>query len=133
MQSRKASTRRICSLKWKRFAILVTQTNVNPVEAQIPRILDYVLLLQKQSGLAFISLKVHRTAISVHHVPAQSHSIYSHPIVSRFIKSLFHDCLLSCTLSWIYRTVAMPQLLNSLLEDPLQCARPPKGLALPSG
>lgn len=64
-------------------------TNLDPVEALIPKILDYMLHL-KHARLAFRSLKVHLAAMSACHAPVQSYFTFSHLIILKFLKGLFH-------------------------------------------
>ncbi|XP_039386017.1 uncharacterized protein LOC120400862 [Mauremys reevesii] len=85
--SRKPSTRATYLAKWKRFTCWCGEHNVLPAEVSIPTILDYYWSL-KQQGLAVPSLRVHLAAISTFHPGENGRLVFSHPVVSRFLKGM---------------------------------------------
>ncbi|XP_050800475.1 uncharacterized protein LOC127046887 [Gopherus flavomarginatus] len=85
--SRKPSTRSTYLAKWKRFCHWCAQQDLVPQSVSVPIILDYLWSLKEQ-GLAISSLRVHLAAISTFHPGEAGSSVFSHPIVSRFLKGL---------------------------------------------
>ncbi|XP_050804595.1 uncharacterized protein LOC127048745 [Gopherus flavomarginatus] len=87
MGSRKPSTRATYTAKWKRFSCWCSEKALRPTETPVTTLLDYIWSLKTQ-GLALSSLRVHLAAISAFHPGVDGCSVFSHPMVARFLKGL---------------------------------------------
>lgn len=103
--SRKPSTRATYMAKWKRFSTWAEQQGQAPLLTPVPFILDYLLHLEQQ-GLSLFSVRAHLDAISAFHPGADSFSVFTNPLVSRFLRGL--DRLVSLSLPGILIWSSLP-------------------------
>lgn len=89
LNSRKSSTRAVCSPKWKRFLVWLLAWWVQPSLACIQDILEYVLHLQS-ADLALSSVRVHLLVILAFHWPIQRKSVFSNSMAVSFLKGVTH-------------------------------------------
>lgn len=87
LSSRKISVCTTYWQKWMRFIHWCSCHYLQPELIPLSLILDYLLDL-KTSGLFISSVKVPMATISVFHTPVEGFSIFTHPVLSRFIKAL---------------------------------------------
>lgn len=75
------------------------------------------LLHLLDEGLSYSSLRIYLAAISVHHPPQDSPSIFSHPLMKRFLRGLARSCpvLHRPTPSW-----DLPLVLRGLVSKPFE-------------
>lgn len=119
--SRKESTRYFYWAKWKRFASWTQWKVLSPEEVDISLLLDYFLSL-KISGLALNSLKVHIVAVNAFHPPMEGHSVFMHPLTTRFREDLLKTFPPIAPL-WDFNLVLLG-LMKEPLEPLASCSMP---------
>lgn len=78
----------------------------------------FVFLLHwLDKGLPYASLKVYLAAISAHHLPQDSHSVFSHPLMKQFLKGLAHSCPILWRLALMWD---LPLVLQGLILRPFE-------------
>lgn len=97
-QSTKDSTRSYYSAKWKHFSTWAHQSNLSLDSAGIPAILEYWLTL-KSSVLVFSCLWMHLAAICTFHPLVDNHTIFTHPVTTRFLKGILRPFPLAVELT----------------------------------
>ncbi|XP_074850272.1 uncharacterized protein LOC142013107 [Carettochelys insculpta] len=85
--SRRTSTRNTYEQKWTRFTAWSSAKQLAPLDVPITVILEYLLDL-KRDRLSLSSLKVHLAAISAFRYTEEGPTVFTHPIITRFLKGL---------------------------------------------
>lgn len=116
--SRKPYTRLSHERKWNRFLRWLPLTLPLPSLAGLPFIFDFLLHLM-DAGLSLSSLRVYLLAISAYHPEVDSHLVFSHPLVKRFIRGLLLTRQLErqCRKAW-----DLPLVLRCLTHRPFEPA-----------
>lgn len=78
------------SSAWRKWASWCCEREINPVCADIASILDF-LTFEFDSGKAYRTLNVYRSAISMTHPPIDSLRVGEHPLVSQLLKGMFNS------------------------------------------
>ncbi len=88
LSSCSASTQKHYSSALRKWIINCKENNVDPLNASIANIIDYLVKLFK-SGLGYSSLNIVRSALSLVVKPIDGNSVGSHKLVNRFFKTVF--------------------------------------------
>lgn len=82
-------TRLSYSYKWERFSTFMSFRGTSPSSSSLSNIFDF-LLLQKHLDLGHSSLRVYLATIFAYCSWIDRFSVFSHPLVKRFIQGLLH-------------------------------------------
>ncbi|XP_064425176.1 uncharacterized protein LOC135360972 [Latimeria chalumnae] len=85
--SRKDSTRKAYSLKWRGFALWCVSRQFDPFSCSVSTVLEYLLSLS-EGGLQTSSVRVHLAAISAFHARFGGYSLTQLRVVKRFLRGL---------------------------------------------
>ena len=78
------------SSAWRKWACWCSERKINPVCADIASILDF-LTFEYDSGKAYRTLNVYRSAISMTHPPIGNLRVGEHFLVSQLLKGMLHS------------------------------------------
>ena len=92
---------------WKYFMNWCITRETDPVEAPLAEVLEFLSHLFRERGLAYRTINCYRSAISSFHAPIDVSNVGKHPLVSRFLKSVFNlrPPLPKYTFFWDIKTV----------------------------
>lgn len=85
LNSQKPSTRRSYRSKWEKYFSYLKVSSL--LCSTLQNVLDFLLLL-KDSGLSFSSIKVYMSAISAHHLLIKGKTVFSHASSKYFLRGL---------------------------------------------
>ncbi|KAF7243474.1 Far upstream element-binding protein 1 [Varanus komodoensis] len=110
------STRKSYTVKWRRFSSFAESRSFNPITASVENILQFLLQLHC-SGLKPSSIEVYAAALSHYRGTVQGLSVFSQPLVRKFLKGLqnLHPSIRPVMPTW-----SLSVVLQALTRPPFE-------------